>query len=80
MDNTKIYALTMLFLLAFFTFASDMCMKSEGKWLDEKKPCKTDKQCQSHCVIGYGKCDLGRCWCFVPPSSVDSIPIRIDPN
>ncbi|KAL5079162.1 hypothetical protein RYX36_007583 [Vicia faba] len=57
----------------------DMCVKSEGNF-DEKKPCKTDKECQSHCVIGFGKCDLGRCWCILPPSSADSIPTIIAPN
>ncbi|CAL5187217.1 unnamed protein product [Lathyrus oleraceus] len=80
MGNTKISALTMLFLLAFFTFASDMCMKSEGKGFGEMKTCKIDKECESYCVTGNGVCDLGWCWCFRPPSSVNSIPIRIVPN
>lgn len=68
------------FIFQIFLLFADMCWKSEGKDFDEKKPCKTDKECESHCVIGYGKCDLGRCWCFLPPSSTDNTPPIIAPN
>ncbi|WJX36812.1 hypothetical protein P8452_24650 [Trifolium repens] len=66
MDTRKISALTMIFFLAFFIFASDMCMKIDGK-----KPCKYDGECE--CKIGFPRCDNGECWCFLPPPTDSNI-------
>ncbi|GAU38914.1 hypothetical protein TSUD_119800 [Trifolium subterraneum] len=68
MNTTRNIAITMIFLLSFFIFTTDMCMAIEGRGLTGKFPCKSDKDC--HCGGGdTGRCLAKQCWCFSPPSS-----------
>ncbi|KEH33259.1 Nodule Cysteine-Rich (NCR) secreted peptide-like protein [Medicago truncatula] len=71
MNTTRNFAITMIFLLAFFMLTSDTCLALDRKRpIGKKFPCKADKDCG----CGNGErpeCLGGQCWCFSPPSSAN---------
>ncbi|CAJ2639083.1 unnamed protein product [Trifolium pratense] len=71
MNTTRNIAITIMFLLSFFIFTSDICcLALEGRVLEETT-CESDAQC--HDLVEcrrtgqVGVCNSGKCWCHYPP-------------